>query len=351
MAWNEAAHIGGTIQAFFEQTLLCRPPADIESVEFTVVANGCTDDTVAAAQAAFDACMAKVGDARVHCKAADIKMPGKSNAWNCYVHEISDPGADYLFLADADIWFRDPDAMCKMVEALKADPDADVAVDMALKDILFKEKKSLVERISATRSAIWTSGPPVLCGHLYCARASALRAIWLPTGLFLEDQFLNMMVVTKSLGDVPRETRVIRAADASHVFGAYTSMREIFGHELSMAIGSVVNAMLYDHLLRLPLDTDRAAYIRSRNEEDPDWLAKLIQNWLAEQPYWVMPSPFSLRRFRRLSGVPLSQLAVRAPVALMATILDAAVFIAGNRAIRKGRRAVSWEKVRDARAE
>jgi len=351
MAWNEAGHIGATIEAFFGQTLLCQAPEGVESVEFTVVANGCTDDTVGAARAAFDACAAKVGDARVHCKTADIKMPGKSNAWNRYVHELSDPAADYLFLADADIWFRDPETMWKMVSALQADPEADVAVDMALKDIQFKEKKSLVERISATRSAIWTSGPPVLCGHLYCARSAALRAIWLPTGLFLEDQFLNMMVVTKSLGDVPRETRVIRAADASHVFGAYTSLRDIFGHELSMAIGSVVNAMIYDHLLRLPLDVNRAEYVRQRNEEDPDWLAKLIKSWLAEQPYWVMPSPFSLRRFRRLRGVPLTQLAVRAPVALMAAILDTAVFMAGNRAIRKGRRAVSWEKVRDVKAE
>ncbi len=327
LAWNEEKSLPALFASLLEQTLLSDPPAGVEAVEVLVVANGCTDRTVAVAGEVLGGWRARL-PAHVTTRVCDLTEAGKANAWNVLVHELADPQADVLVVMDADIWFIEKRTLANLVQALERHPDADVAVDVPVKDIALKAEPGLLDRLSIARSRMWLGGPPVLVGHLYAGRGSALRRIWMPLGLFHEDHFLRQMVVTRRFTAEADERRIVRADDASHVFGAYTSLASVVRHERLMAVGSVVTAVLYDFLRAAR--TDAGALIRDLNARDPGWLRALVRGRFAEMGWWRMPSPFSLRRFHRLRRAAGRPAVTDVLAALAGTCLDAFVFATAN---------------------
>ena len=155
-----------------------------------------------------------------------------------------------------------------------------------------KSKKTLLERISVTASSVSTAGSPAISGQFFCARAEALRQIWMPKGLAVEDGFLHAMIITDCFRTAIDEGKVIRAENATHYYETLTSIKAIFRHELRIIIGSAVNCyFMWDFLLFAtdPLGPGAGVLIRNRLELDPSWYPTFVDNSIKNHGFWVLP--------------------------------------------------------------
>src|SRR4051812_21940703 len=92
IAWNEEKAIGSALESLFQQSLFEKLHQRGVRCELVCVANGCTDRTPAIAKQVFEE------QSRSHpfrqsfsARALDVKERGKINAWNLFVHNLSDP--------------------------------------------------------------------------------------------------------------------------------------------------------------------------------------------------------------------------------------------------------------------
>lgn len=91
-AYNEENSIAETIRSILVN-------CDHRITKFTVVANGCTDQTI-------DVAKASIEGAAVPCKVVELSLGDKCNAWNEYVfHHL--PEADVHFFVDSDVTFTE----------------------------------------------------------------------------------------------------------------------------------------------------------------------------------------------------------------------------------------------------
>ena len=141
LAHNEEARIEETLRSLFAQDVFQH-----FATEIVIVANGCTDKTVAIAEhslADHQGVWAACGSARVE----EITTAGKTNAWNQFVHRFSSPQASVLVLMDADIKILNPNTISSMVATLQGSPRAVICVDRNVKDIEIKANRTLFERL------------------------------------------------------------------------------------------------------------------------------------------------------------------------------------------------------------
>lgn len=347
LAWNEADVIETTLASLFEQTALHGPVGDVAGTtwEIVVVPNGCSDDTAARSGRALERLIADTGRSDIAWAVRELAEPGKSNAWNRYVHDFSSPAAEMIVLIDADIEFGEAETISSSVAALLADPHAIVAVDQPLKDAVRKTRMTLIERLSIAASRATAGGAPAIAGSFYCARAVALREIWMPRGLPIEDGFLRAMVVTDCFRRPADDRRIIRAPNASHYFETLTSLRAIFRHEVRLVIGNALNCYLTWDLLLFATDPEgpgAGVLIRNRMARDPRWYPTLIDNAIRNHGWWVLPRGMLFRRFsgtRRNHGMGLLKWLA---VAVAGFLLDLPVFLAANRKLKSGKAIGYW---------
>jgi glycosyltransferase involved in cell wall biosynthesis len=341
LAWNEAGVIEATLTSLIGQSALRGPAGDMpgNAWEIVVVPNGCADDTAEVARRALYRLVAATGRTDISWSVRELTEAGKSNAWNHYVHEFSSSRAELLVMIDADIEFGEVETISNSVKALLADSHAMVAVDLPLKDALRKTNKTPLERLSVAASKADSGGAPAIAGSFYCARASALRQIWMPKGLSGEDGFLRAMIITDFFRGPPDEKRVIRAPNASHYFETLTSLRAIFQHELRLVVGSALNCYFsWDFLLFAadPKGPGAGVLIRNRMEQDPNWYPTLIDNAIRNHGWWVLPRGTLFQRFsgrKRNRGVgSIKWLAI----AVIGFLGDLPVFFAANRKLKRG---------------
>jgi glycosyltransferase involved in cell wall biosynthesis len=344
LAWNEAECIGGTLRSLLEQSLIRElQPSGGWSVEVIVVPNGCSDGTAGSAAAALRQGASALPAAAFSWRVEPVAEAGKVNAWNLFAHRFSHPAADFIFLMDADIRFEHPDTLKNMVGALLRDAHAAVSVDLPLKHIAAKARKSLADRISLAVSGMTQAAPGQLTGQLYCARGALLRRVHMPLGLLVEDGFLKQMLCTDLLRKPCDNRLVIRAPDASHVFEAYTGLKDVFFNQRRQQIGHAVYTYLRDYLVERVGEKDAGEIIAENNARDPDWFRALIRERMQRGGLWVMyPGAFSVR-WRRLRNLSARQALLRFPVALAAFLLDVTVLLAANRRLKSGQLAGVWK--------
>jgi glycosyltransferase involved in cell wall biosynthesis len=340
LAWNEASKIEMTLMSVFKQTALDRPDLDmpIHSWEIIVVPNGCTDETASISRATLAKMTSHFGRPNITWSVCEIEEAGKSNAWNRYIHEFSSPLAELILMFDADIEFAHSGTMSNTIKALLADPIAVAAVDMALKDAVKKKSPSLIERISIAASATPEDSPVGLSGQFFCARADALRRIWMPKGLSVEDGFLSAMLSSDCMLSRADPRKLIRVHQASHYYETLTRLSAIFRHELRLVVGTTLNCYLIWDFLLFATDPDGGGageLIRNHQKRDPNWYSMLMQNSIRNRGWWVLPRGMLWRRFsnygshhglRRLRWVVL---------ALVGFALDLPVFLVANRRIKR----------------
>jgi glycosyltransferase involved in cell wall biosynthesis len=338
LARNEERAIEGMLRSLFQQTALQAASGDPAgcSWEVLVVPNGCSDGTAAVSRHVLSDLAGQAGRRDIAWRVCEVEEGGKSNAWNRFVHEFSSPGADLLAMMDADIEFGERETLANTVAALSRDPRAAAAVDLPLKDAAKKRRPSAIERLSVRAAGDVLQRRAELCGQFFVARSDALRRIWMPKGLSVEDGFLDAMLVTNCFREPADYARIIRAAGASHYYETLASLEAIFRHELRLVIGTTLNCyLLWDFLLFAtdPAGDGAGELIRRQMQRDPDWYEKLMTNSIRTRGWWVLPRDMLLRRFaarkRRALGAKWLL------KALVGFALDLPVCIAANRRIKK----------------
>lgn len=348
MAWNEEDSIRTTLESLFRQSVFQKLCARNEQVEIVVVANGCTDRTVPVTREFLEK-MSREHDwsdgftARV----VDVPEPGKCNAWNRFVHEFSSLEAEFICGMDSDIVFHHRDTIFNLMDTLDGHPHAVASSGRHCKDILFKERKTLRDRISLATSSMSATSPAMICGQLYCVRAAVARNIYLPRGLgAVEDGFIKAAVCTDFFTREDDPRRVTLAPNAAHIFEAYVSLGDVLNNQKRQMIGQATVHVLVRYLRSLPV-ADRLALaetLRRHDRCDPEWLKRLVNEHIQSQRYFWQLFPGALSfRFRRLWKLPPLQRLTHLPAALAGF---AVTFVSAWRAHRVLRAGVTqyWPK-------
>jgi glycosyltransferase involved in cell wall biosynthesis len=343
MAWNESEIIAASLKSLFDQSLLKRLPDWNASLEIIIVPNGCKDNTEEVARIALSALAAAYPPEILTWKVVSLEEAGKTNAWNHYIHVVSNPCSDYVILMDADITFLHPDTLVNMVTILEQNPEAIVSTDLPQKHVLFKKHKSILDRISLAIGQMTQAAPGQITGQLYCARGPFIRGIYMPPGLMVDDGFIKFMVCTDLFRKPLDNRRVVRAPNASHVFESYTGVRDVFYNQRRQQIAHTVYTYLRDYLNSQVGTQNAAEIIRDNNARNPDWYRALIRQQVEQGGWWVMYPGALTVRFKRLANLPLAQFLLKLPVACVGFLMDAVVLVAANTKLKSGQLKGVWK--------
>jgi len=343
LAWNEAEVIGASLRSLMDQTLVQDLMCGGNRMEVIVVPNGCSDDTGKVAAEALTACASSIPPDRFTWRVHELPEAGKANAWNHYVHRFSDQAADYIILMDADIRFTHPGTLKNMIAALEQDSHAVIATDLPQKHVLFKTRKTVFDRISLSVGEMTQAAPAQLTGQLYCARGPVLRQIHMPPGLIVEDGFIKHMVCTDMFIRPTDNSRIVRAANSSHVFESYTRIVDIFNNQIRQQVAHAVGIYLRDYLNARVGEKDAGRIIKDENSRDPEWFRALIRERVERGGWWVMyPGAFFVR-FRRLRNLSFLPAFFKLPVAVAASLMDIVILVAANSRLKRGQLKGIWK--------
>ena len=309
-AWNEESVIRRTLESVFDQSLFEELDRRFEYCEVLCIPNGCTDRTAEIAAEVFAEQQKSHPFARAFvCRVAEIREAGRNNTWNTIVHELADRGAQYLYIMDSDILFNRRETLFNMYAALLDNPFAAIASDRAIKDIAFKNHKSLLERLSLATTDMTSTIQGQITGQLYCIRAKVARQLYLPKDLGApDDGFIKAVVCSDFFQCKVNPDRIVTAANASHIYEAYTSVREMLNNQKRQMIGQTTVHVLVDHLKALPLEDkmDLAATLQRKERANPDWVKDLLRDHLRQTRFFWRLFPdvmtFRLRRWWRMRG-------------------------------------------------
>ena len=207
---------------------------------------------------------------------------------------------------DGDILLDHPDTLWNMQLALESNSKACVSTDQPLKDIVRKQRKSWKDRFSLATTQMNRTGKAQLTGQLYCIRTPIARNIFLPADLVAcEDGFIKSLVCSYFLTREVSTERLVQAAEASHIFEAYTSLRTIFRNQKRQMIGQTVVHILIDNYLKglaLEQKLNLAETLQDLEKTDPGWLKRLIAEHLVRvKHFWRLFPGILTFRFERLA--------------------------------------------------
>jgi glycosyltransferase involved in cell wall biosynthesis len=362
VAYNEANFIDKMLESLLQQNLIqeilfkgkssesSQTSNQSLTVEIIVIPNGCSDNTAEIARNKLQTSIDLTENDRMTWQVIEVEQPGKSNAWNLYVHSLSDPDAQYLVLMDSDIQLLDPQTLGSLVQLLEVRSEAWVAVDRPIKDVKLKTEKTLIEKLSIAASSLSGNAPSPgkpswLCGQLYCGRADILRKIYLPTTLPTQDAFLYEILTTEGRTTSRKPERVILADSASHVFESYIRPNRLLRHERWLIIGAAINQLIYSELSpQIKSFEDAGHLIKCWNEQDPMWVNHLVEKVHKNNQWWLIPSWVLTRRFQIWRRKPWFKPILLAPLAAIAFGLDLLLSIQANWQLLHGKGLGYWKQ-------
>lgn len=337
LARNEESSIADLMGDLGRQTLLSDSGV---SVHAFVIPNGCTDRTADVAKQAFS--QPPFSSPEISASVHELSVPGKSNAWNEFVHRIAPRDIEYVFFLDADIRIPERESLKLMLDSLRSSPTAVVAIDTSVKDIEIETPKSAVEWLIKACTGTAEDKTQAIAGACYCVRFSELHDIWMPIGLPGEDGYLRAMLLTSSFSHEERMDRHLFVPGAYHIFESHRNMRDVIQHNIRLAIGTAVNARLFWHIRDLRAQgVNIAEYIRERNVADPAWVNDLIRERL-NHSFFPVGKRYVLRRLARVIRDRQWWSPKRWIIAMIGTAFDFLVFLKASFRMRKGAGAGYW---------
>ena len=356
IARNEEEAIGPMLESIFRQSIFEELAKRQRLCEIVCIANGCSDRTAEVAREVFERQLREHPLRKTfRCRVEVFARPGKIHSWNQFVHRLSAREAEYLCLADGDIVLHHPGTLQSMVQTLELNDDASVSTDEPLKDIAFKKKKTLRERISLATSRMTQGAAAQLTGQLYCIRSSVARYVYLPRDLIAcEDGFIKSLVCTDFLTRSEVPSRVVRASDASHVFQAYMGLLEIVRNQKRQMIGQTIVHLLVDGHLSLLKPQEKlnlAETLRDKDEFDPNWLRALAHAHMERtRHFWeIFPDALSFR-FARLEGIKGLRKLVHLPAAVLGFLITVLSCWLAHRFLSRGFQSY-WPDTRSPRLQ
>lgn len=281
-AHNEAAGIAAMVARLLAQDILADPAF---SARILVLANGCSDDTVA-----------RVSGVEV----VDLPEGGKSRTWNRFVHDLARADADVLVFVDADIAFCDVGALRRLVQAKGA---RWVINSQPVKDIVARpEGLSVMDKIIAAAGGGLDDWKTAICGQLYAMPATVARRFHLPIGLPVEDGFLRAMVLTDALTGPEDFSRIGGAEGVFHIYPSERSAGALIRHQVRIVIGSAVNFAGFGALVAVPEIARHAELARAAG--DAEWLGEALRAGLPRWPFGYVPWHFLTKRLARAVANP-----------------------------------------------
>jgi len=313
-AHNEADNIVQTLASLAEQDIF----NDITrfKVQVSVIANGCTDKTVEISAACLEKITTFVG------QVIEIDKPGKSNAWNEFIHSADSQHVDYFVCMDSDITFGSCDVISSLLEALANSKEADLSIDVAQKDTVLKSRKSFIEHMSLFFSGLMKQGSTAVAGSLYCARGDSLRKITMPEGLPVEDGFLRAMLVTELFTQKDNHQRILVVDNVFHYFTPDPSIKSLFRHEERLLIGTFINSVIYGYLWEEVASTgiDAGSLVAKNNQENSDWVENLI-NTYRESHSPIIPKHFYYKYWQRWKALSITKKIISFPIISVASVI------------------------------
>lgn len=340
-AWNEEAVIRRTLRSLFEQSLFAELSERGEQCEIICIPNGCTDRTAPVAAAVF------AEQRRWHPYAhsfigrvSEMKEAGRNHTWNGYVHSLSHPQAEFLIIMDSDLVFNEPGTLFNMYTALLQNAEAHIATDRQIKDVSLKLRKSILDRLSLATTNMTRTIEAQLTGQLYCIRAEVARRLWLPKDLGApDDGFLKALVGTDCFTRDFNRKRIVTAPEASHLYEAYISPREILNNQKRQMIGQTTVHVLIEYVKSLPLKQrlNLAAHLKRKEAANPAWVHRLTTEHLQRYPHFWQLFPnlltFRLQRWWKLDP---AQRLTHLPAALAGMLVTLAAGALASRHFQRG---------------
>ena len=287
-AHNEAQDLPRLLGDLAAQDILA--DADV-AVEFHLLANGCTDDTVAVARRA--APEGGLGDRLI---VHDFAEGGKSRTWNRFVHEIAADKTEILGFLDADIRLTDPGHLLGLVRGLAGRADLRAFVSRPVADPVGAD--TFIARAILRGGGTSGDWRRAICGQCYLLTAEAARAIHLPVGLPVEDGFLRAMLLTDCMERLDGPMRIDGDPAIAHLFEPERTLSGFLRHQQRIVVGGAVNTALFTALRAEP-DGTRAAEL-ARASQDPGWLGRRLREQLPTRQYGWVPWSFLFKRARHM---------------------------------------------------
>jgi hypothetical protein len=330
-AHNEAAGIAAMVAELARQDILLDPRL---SVRMLILANGCTDDTVARARDASLATGARI-------EVVDLPEGGKSRSWNRFVHDLCRPAAEVLVFCDADIEMPELGSLSALVAGLMDRPQLWAFNSRPVKDIVHRPQGlGLQDRLIAMAGGTLDDWKTAICGQLYAMRAGMARGMHLPVGLPVEDGFLRAMILTDAL-TAPEDTSLIDGGEVFHIYASERTIAGLIRHQTRIVIGSAINAACFAHLRDLPARQRRAELARAAGDEA--WLAAVIRKRLPAFPAGYVPVHFLTKRSANLLAQPRRLASARGLLVLFAGFgFDLIVYLNAQIRMARGTGAGHW---------
>jgi hypothetical protein len=184
------------------------------------------------------------------------------------------------------------------------------------------------------------AGTAQLTGQLYCIRTHVARKIVLPRDLLVEDGFIKTVVCTDFLRRPSSASRIVRAENASHIFQAYASVRDILKNQKRQMIGQTITHVLVDNYLAQLPDTAKthlSRFVQKKEAAEPLWLKQLIAEHVRATRYSWELFPGALRfRFKRLARLSVAQWLRHLPATVAGFVVTLLACRAARRCLMNG---------------
>lgn len=294
-AHNEESRIANIIRDLGRQSIFQLERVD---VRVTILANGCHDETVKVASQAVSELPSLI---KSNFRVADLEVEGKSRTWNHFVHTLSDETFEGLFFIDGDIRISNENNLELMFDALASKAERVIINSNPVKDISRATKKlTLTEKVILAGGGTADDLSSCICGQLYLARATAIKDLFMPVGLPVEDGFLRAMILTDILTKEEQLSRIYCDDSIWHTYESIRSVRKLISHQTRIVIGSAINSSIFQYL-RLKADSyDDRASLLSQSARDESWLNNMLREILPRAPYGYIPFHFLFKRIIRM---------------------------------------------------
>lgn len=342
LAHNEEKEIDETLSGLLRQSIFSKHAPGIEITIF-LIANGCTDATVATSKSVL-ARLELQYDFRWQVE--DLQEAGKANAWNVFVHDLLPADVVYAAIMDADIGFGEQDTIAKCIAMLENSPRQLIATPLLVKHFRNSHNNHVGSFFVKAFSGTADSTFHTIAGAFYCARAAALKEIFMPRNIVIEDGFLRAMILTRGLTTPEEYERIETPPGATVRHVPYTTLPQIFRYQVRQSKGTAINLFIYQELDRLPRSFHaRMEEVRRRNESNPEWVMQLVRG-VASHKRSLIPRSYTLRRIAKLR-TKRGLAKIKCLLLMPALLFDLLVGQVADRTLKKFASEIQWDRIRD----